>query len=314
MSALIRDVNNGFDDYRQWATDPTPRIGMGLPFFDGPTRGGIAKAECAMILAYSSVGKTSLALNWIVNNPQVPTIFFSLEMSWRLVVARLAAINTGTPTWELEDLVKRWEPETPPQLSATSYKYPDLLGVDSSELGMKDMKQAVLDAGSKLGRPIRLVVIDYMELIGGAGLLGKSEQIDRVAVKIRALAKDTDTSVVVLHQVGKGDGSDGYLPLSLDAGKYGGHHPMDYVIGAYAPRLDRKLGEMERERIKEEMFLQLLKNRSGMASPTGVRHRLSPLNGKLSEWSAIPKYTDLTGYKADMFTTPSRPEPEFDFA
>ena len=308
MSLNIRDVANGFDDYRPWANDPTPRIGMGLEFFDGPTRGGIAKAECAMILAYSSVGKTSLALNWIVNNPQTPTIFFSLEMSWRLVVARLAAINTGTPTWELEDLVKR-HGGNPPQLSATAYRYPHLLGVDSSELGMKDMKQAVLEGSQKLGRQIRLVVIDYMELVGGAGLLGKSEQIDRVAVKIRALAKDTDTSVVVLHQVGKGDGSDGYLPLSLDAGKYGGHHPMDYVIGAYAPRLDRKLGKDERERIKEEMFLQLLKNRSGMAAPTGVRHRLSPFTGKLSEWSATPSYTSLVGYQATL-DTPARPEPE----
>lgn len=304
MSVGLRDVRAGFDDYRAWATDPTPRIGFGLPFFDGPTRGGIAKAECAMILAYSSVGKTSLGLNMIVNNPKIPTLFFSLEMSWRLVVARLAAIATGTPTWELESLLKQGL--YPQQLVDTGVMFPQLYGVDTSELSIKDMKQHVADASMKMGTQVRLILIDYLELIGGAGLLGKSEQVDKAAQKIRALAKDCDCSVVVLHQVGKGDGSDGHKPLSLDSGKYGGHHPMDYVIGAYAPRLNRELDHRARKNIEEELFLQLLKNRSGKAAPEGVRHRLSTVTGRLSEWSThTPTHVAGYGYQPGLDVDPT---------
>ena len=281
----LRSVQNGLTDYQTWATDPTPRIGMGLPFFDQRTNGGLAKAECAMFLAYSSVGKTSLALNMIAMNPRTPTVFFSLEMSWRQVVARLTAITSGIPTWELEQLLKQGT--VPQQMVETGIQFPVLLGDDRSELSMKDMKQGVMDASQKLGQPIRLVVIDYLELIGGAGMLGKAEQVDKAAQKIRALAKDCDTSVVVLHQVAKTDGSGGHEPLSLDSGKFGGHHPMDYVVGAYAPRLDRKLTEQQQKNIEGEIYLQLLKNRSGKAHPAGVRHQLDPVSGRLTPFGQI---------------------------
>ena len=53
-----------------------------------------------MVLAYSSVGKTSIGLNMIARNKRVPTVMFSIEMSWRMVTSRLTAIETGVPTWE----------------------------------------------------------------------------------------------------------------------------------------------------------------------------------------------------------------------
>jgi replicative DNA helicase len=307
VTATLRDVRDGFADYEAWARDPTPRIGFGLPFFDGPTRGGIAKAECAMILAYSSVGKTSIALNVIVNNPHIPTVFFSIEMSWRLVVARLAAINTGTPTWELEAALKGGQ--YPGQLMDTATAYPFLLGNDQSEISIKEMKQYVTDAGRKFGTPVRLVVIDYLELIGGAGMLGKSEQVDKAAQKIRSLAKDCDCAVLVLHQVGKGDGSDGHKSLSLDSGKYGGHHPMDYVIGAYAPRLNRELDERGLAAVEDELYLQLLKNRSGKANPAGVRHHLHTASNRLTLWGATHVGPPLAsrGYPASLLDTPPAP-------
>lgn len=282
----LRNVLHGVEDYRTWATDPTPRIGMGLPFFDDSTNGGLAKAECAMVLAYSSVGKTAIALNAIANNPRTPTIFFSLEMSWRQVVARLTAILSGIPTWGLESMFKTGT-TTPQQLLEVAAAFPVLLGDDRSELSLKEMKAGILDAGSKLGAPVRLVVIDYLELIGGAGMLGKAEQVDRAAQKIRSLAKDCDCSVLVLHQVAKTDGSGGHEPLSLDSGKFGGHHPMDYVIGAYAPRLDRKLTESQQQSVQGEIYLQLLKNRSGKARPAGVRHNLDPETGRLTPYGRV---------------------------
>lgn len=306
----VRDVRQGFEDYIGWATDPTPRIGMGLPFFDGPTRGGIAKSECAMFMAYSSVGKTTLALHMIAENPGIPTYFASLEMSWRQVVAGLGAITTGTPTWELEELAKNQRTEL---LAATAQRYPLLFGNDRSEQTFKTMAEDIQAAGQKAGQPIRLVFIDYLELIGGAGLLGKSEQVDKAAQKVRALAKDTDTSVVVLHQVGKGDGSAGHEPLALDSGKYGGHHPMDYVVGMYAPRLNRKKTQFEREQVGEELWLQLLKNRSGQAEPDGVRHHLSKNTRRISQWGDQfrPATTGVPPHQATLYV-PSRPEPELE--
>jgi hypothetical protein len=253
-----------------------------------------------MVLAYSSAGKTWIGLNAIANNPGIPTLFFSIEMSWRNVVSREVAITTGIPTWELEKILRSGE--TPLPYIETGIRYPFLLGDDRSEITTKDMKQAVMEAGQKLGQPIRLVIIDYLELIGGAGMLGKSEQVDKAAQKIRALAKDCDCSVIVLHQVGKTDGSGGFEPLSLDSGKYGGHQPMDYVIGAYAPRLNPKLTEHQLAEVQDDLYLQLLKNRNGKAHPQGVRHRLDQTTGRITPWGQLT--VQLPGH----LTSPYQPQ------
>lgn len=294
----IANVSQGVESFAAWASDARPRIGVGLPFYDDATRGGLAKAECLMVMAVSSVGKTWVALNAIANNPDVPTLFCSLEMSWRQVVSRLTAITTGVPTWELETELKHGR--RPGQFFDAITKFPLLLGNDSSEMTIKDISSSVRQGSDMLGQPIRLVVIDYLELIGGSGLMGKSEQVDRASQKIRTIAKDNDCSVIVLHQVGKSDGSSGSEPLNLDSGRYGGHAPMDSVLGAYVPRLDRKLSRDERDRVKSDIYLQLLKNRNGQPAPDGVRHTLNPNTGKITGYGhqtpALPGF----GYQASF--------------
>lgn len=281
MSGL-RNLQQGIESFVSWARDSQSRIGIGLPVFDENTRGGLAKAECMMVMAASSAGKTWVALNAIANNPQVPTLFCSLEMSWRQVAARLTAITSGVPTWEMEKEIKA--DRMPGPLYDTVSKFPYLLCNDTSEQSIKDISASIKQGSDMIGKPIRLVVIDYLELIGGAGMLGKAEQVDKAAQKIRGLAKDHDCSVIVLHQVGKGDGSAGAEPLSLESGRYGGHAPFDAVLGLYAPRLNRNLSADDRDLIKSDVWLQLLKSRNGQPHPDGVKHTLNPMTGRITPW------------------------------
>lgn len=292
----LRNVQEGLQDFVTWATDPQPRIGLGLPFFDNFTGGGLAKAECMMAMSYSSVGKTWLGLNAIANNPDVPTLFASIEMSWRQVASRLTAIHTGVPTWDLEAVLRSGG--RPGQLNDTMQRFPLLVGCDASDQSVKSIGQSIETASRRLNQNIRLVIIDYLELISGNGLLGKGEQVDRAAQKVRALCKDFDCSVILLHQVGKGSGTGGFEPLNLDDGKYGGHHPMDAVVGLYAPRLDKRLDPTERRSIRDVLYAQLLKNRNGMAEPDGVKHRLSPQTGKITPYG-VPVAGQ--GFQHDLF-------------
>jgi replicative DNA helicase len=282
MTSGVRTVADGFQEYVSWATDPVPRIPMGLPFFDLHTGGGIARSEICMVMAYSSVGKTSLALNIIRANPHIPTLFFSLEMSWRQVVARLAAMHHGTTTRAIEEETKLNGFNRHAKDTADFYR--GLVCDDSSETSLKDAKASFARATEILGTPPRLVIWDYLELIGGSGLLQKTEAVDRAAQKLRAWTRDLDTSTYVLHQVGKGDEGGGYKPLALDSGRYGGHQPMDMVVGAYAPRLERGLSEQDYERLEPELYLQLLKNRAGSAKPVGKKYRQDPRTMRISPW------------------------------
>jgi len=288
----VRTVADGFAAYSAWANDPVPRIPFGLPFFDGPTGGGIARAESAMIMSYSSVGKTTIGLNIVRNNPLIPTIVFSLEMSWRLMVPRLAAMDYGISTQAMEQEVKASRGFNPYAQGVTD-KYRWLVCDDTSAIDLRQAAESYKRAAEILGTPPRLIIWDYLELIGGSGLMTKTEAVDRAAQRLRDFHKDRDASGIVMHQVGKTSGTGGYEPLSLDSGRYGGHQPMDYVVGAYAPRLNPELTEFEYLQHQPELYLQLLKNRNGSAAPVGVKHRQDPVSMRVTPWTE-PQLT--TGY------------------
>lgn len=285
----VQTLAQGFDSYRQWATDPVPRIGFGMDWFDRPTGGGLARSEVAMIMAFSSVGKTTIALNIIRNNPHIPTLFFSLEMNWRMVAARLAAMELPSTTKTLEHRLKNGDPV--PELTMVQDKYRGFVCDDTPAITLKQASESFDDATREIGTAPRLVIFDYLELIGGGGLMGKSEQVDKASQKARDWARAHDCSVILLHQVGKGEG--GHEPLDLGSGRYGGFAPMDYVCGAYAPRLEKGITDQRFQQVREEIWFQLLKNRSGGADPAGKKYRLDADTMRISKWDSLPSYPEM---------------------
>jgi hypothetical protein len=171
-----------------------------------------------------------------------------------------------------------------PAFQATVDKFRKLVCDDTAGITIKQFDRAFEDATEAIGEPPRLILIDYLELIGGNGMLGKSEQVDKLAQQLRAWTRNHNCSTIVLHQVGKGDGGSGAEPLGLDSGRYGGFQPMDYVVGAYRPSLRRGITPQEHEECREEIVLQLLKNRAGQPFPSGEKHRMDAKTGRLSEW------------------------------
>ncbi len=284
----VQTLAQGFDSYRSWATDPVPRIGMGMDWFDKPTGGGIARSEVCMFMAFSSVGKTTVALNIIRNNPHIPTLFFSLEMNWRMVAARLAAMELPSTTKSLE--ARMQQGDTVPELLSVQDKYRGFVCDDQPAISLKQASESFYDATRELGTAPRLVIFDYLELIGGGGLMGKSEQVDKASQKARDWAREHDCSVILLHQVGKGTG--GHEPLDLGDGRYGGFAPMDYVCGAYAPRLEKGITQQRWEQVREEIWFQLLKSRSGQSDPTGKKYRLDPDTMRITKWDTVTAYPD----------------------
>lgn len=244
-----------------------------------------------MVQAFSSVGKTSLGLNIAFNNPEIPTLFLSLEMNWRMVVSRLAAMQASQSTASLELAVKLGE--KPSVFQEVADKFRLLVCDDTSAITLKQASESFRAATDTMRAEPRLVIIDYLELVGGTGMLQKAEAVDKLAQQLRNWTKDHDCSTVVLHQVGKGVG--GHKPMGLGDGRYGGFAPMDYVVGAYAPRLDPELPQNEQHAVQDQIWLQLLKNRAGAASAAGVKHRLDPVSMRLSEYHAsvwTPSYQE----------------------
>jgi hypothetical protein len=225
-----------------------------------------------MMMAFSSVGKTWVALNAIWRNPSIPVLVFSMEMNARMLAGRLAGMELDTSTRDIEDRLKRGE--TVGELDRIATKFKGLIIDDTPGIKLKDASASFRQAEEKLGMAPRLVVWDYLELLAVNGLNGKAEQVDKIATQLREWTRAHDTRSLVLHQLNAESG--GWQPLKLSSGRYGGYQPMDYVIGAYAPRLDPSLPPDKRMAVQNEIWFQLLKSRAGEDDANGVPYRRTP--------------------------------------
>lgn len=259
----------------EWASGDSPRIRLGFPVIDDKTQGGPAPGELVMVLARSGVGKTSIGCNIARNVRGTPTVFFSLEMASRMLLLRMASINTNTPTYVVEQQL-RYQGRSRP-VDSTVEQFPLLSICDDPAMSIKGMGNYLDAAEEEWGEPAKLVIIDYLELIKAP--LGTGEgvaTVDTVSRKLKDFARERDCVVVVLHQLsmgaskskktpgGKGNEVDhGHLPVGRLDAKFGGDVAADYTLGIYRPALDPALEHNDRVALEDVIKVQFLKSRGG---------------------------------------------------
>lgn len=280
---FFKSFSSVLKEYAVWATSDHPRVGTGFQFFDTRTNGGVASGEVLLLQARSSVGKTTIANNILVNNKHLPSAFMSLEMHGRYIANRIAAISQGTSTKQIEYELKTKQYSS--ALQRTAEEFPKLAIFDKPAMSLKNMGEAINEAENEFQEHIQLVVIDFLELIGGVPSLSAVEKIDQLARKVKDFAREFDTAVLLLTQVGRGEGGAGHEPLSLTAARYGGETSADYVLGAYRPCLRPGITQAEYELEKWQIYFQFLKSRGGSdLHPGGALHMFNPESMRITEW------------------------------
>jgi replicative DNA helicase len=286
------------EDLVRWATSDIPRVPTGYSLIDKPTGGGPAPGELLLFIARTGVGKTWWALNVLNANPQTPAIFFSLEMHSRYLLKRLAGIHTATPTKHIEKalIAQGWSPA----VEKTVEDFPYLHFADAPGIGIPDMMAAAQDYADSTGRAPKLIVVDFMELVQAFGMT-ETESVKKLAKSLKDMAREIDSVVIVLHQVGRGQsvkrqGSDqayvdeGHRPLSKGHAMHGGEASADYMVGAFRPALDPEMSVQERLNRANDFRLQFLKTRGDedIDPLDAVQHHWDQPTGRISEidWRA----------------------------
>jgi replicative DNA helicase len=277
-SGPVRSLAEIYNEHRNWALDPTARIPLGYPFFDERTQGGVARGEVCVFMCYSGVGKTNFGINVVANNPDLPVVFFSLEMQARYVLARLASILTGVPSAWVEAEMRHSGRSQSIEHAVASFPYLTL--VDETAMSLTDMAKVM----ESLDGPQALVVIDYFELIRSAAAgTTASESADGLSRRLKNWTRDHDVATLVLHQtnaggrLGTGRVDFGHLALTRDSDRYRISTAADYVLSAYRPALNPQMPLAEREQRAREFRIQLLKTRaSGGLEEWGVKHDFNP--------------------------------------
>lgn len=241
-------------------SDPVVRLGFGS--LDAEMR-GISPGQVCGIAARTSVGKT-WALNTIEYNctarDDMSIVSLSLEMPGLEWAERALAVHQDVAPEQVEGWARSSELDryTDVFLKRTRNV---LLCEDPCQIGQLG---ALVARGREMtGVPVRLVMIDYLGLLGAPGR-DTYERASAVARGLKQFAKASRVSVVVAMQLSRAAG-DGSIPVTLDMLRDSGalEEAVDFLIGCWRPGRATDQPEEAQLALQDTMRVRLLKNRKG---------------------------------------------------
>ena len=179
---------------------------------------GLQAGEMVIVAARPSMGKTAFAMNVVENvaAKSVPTAVFSLEMSKQQLAQRMMCGRAGLDAQRVRKGMLRNEEYQKLALMVTELaKFPiwvdDTPGLTIMDLRAKARRLA-------LQRGIKLIMIDYMQLMEGSGNgESRQQQITEISRGIKGIARELNVPVICLSQLNRSSESrDGHRPRMSD--------------------------------------------------------------------------------------------------
>lgn len=240
-----------------FAQSDVKRVGTGIQQIDDLIRGP-APGEICMILGRSYSGKSLVGQNIIAAHPTTPSIFFSLEMPSMQALIRLYAMWSDTPAGEVQESIERGEPN--PDIFDIVEAFPKHEIVDTPGMTLHEMSIALDEFETRKGCRPDFVVVDYLELLGGAKASGEGYlATERQSTMLKDWAKEEAMRVFVLHQTNRLEPQ--WKPPTEDSARNAGFTEADFVIGLWRPHKDPRLNYIDKLRYQHTMSVNVLKNR-----------------------------------------------------
>ena len=247
------------DQITQRADDQQAGVPTGFGSLDGKT-GGLQPSDLILLAGRPGLGKTSFALNivWGAALSKKTCAIFSLEMSEMQVVQRLISMTS-----EIDGNRMRRGRLSPAEFVAVSdasdrlQKAP-IYVEESSQLTVTDSlaKSRRLQAE----RGLDLLVIDYLQLIEGAGEYeNRVNEVARISRALKAIARELQVPVLALSQLSRQIETRGTEPMLSDL-RESGALEADADLVMFLWQKDKK------DRDENVVRLKLAKHRNG---PTG---------------------------------------------
>lgn len=167
---------------------------------------GLQPSDLILIAARPSMGKTALVLNiaqYTAFHENLCVAIFSLEMSKEQLVNRLFSLESRVDaqllrTGSLTDT--DWEKliEGAGTIGNSKLIIDDTPGISVSELRSKCRKY-------KLEHDLKLVIIDYLQLMSGSGRMrdNRQQEISDISRSLKALARELNVPVIALSQLSR---------------------------------------------------------------------------------------------------------------
>ena len=261
ISEVVREV---YDNLNRIAEEGErlPGIPTGLIDLDNRIL-GLNKGELVLIASRPGMGKTSIAMNIVMNVAKTsgkPVAVFSLEMSRQQLVSRLLAGEARVDNQKLlrgNLSAEEWRKVV---TAAAAVSATNILIDDNPTLSVADM-----NAQCRRVSGLSLVVVDYLQLMQSAG--GKQNSSDNrqqivadMSRMLKIMAKELEVPVLCLSQLSRANEARAdKRPMLSDLRESGAiEQDADVVIGLYREGYYNR--ECENPNAAEAI---VLKNRKG---------------------------------------------------
>src|SRR5579862_2838258 len=179
---------------------------------------GLQNGEMIIVAARPSMGKTALAMNMVEHvsaNSLVPCAVFSLEMSKQQLAQRMLCSRGQIDAHKLrKGMLQSHEYAHLANVVGELAKAPIWVD-DSSSLTPLELRAKARRL--KLQHDVKLIMLDYMQLMDNPGPENRQQQISEISRSIKAVARDLNIPVIALSQLNRqSEGRDGHRPRMSD--------------------------------------------------------------------------------------------------
>lgn len=184
----------------------TPGLTTTFIEFDIITQ-GFQDSDLIIIAGRPSMGKTAFAFNIaknIANQKKTGVIFFSLEMTrhqllYRLLASEVEITNTRLRSSRIKET--EWHKINNIINKLSQLK---LFIDDTPNLSVGEIKFKIKTLNFESSRQVRLVVIDYLQLLEGVEQNeNRVQEVSKITRALKKLAKDLNIPIIVLSQLSR---------------------------------------------------------------------------------------------------------------
>ena len=235
----INDFHNAetlTDSYIVFAKDiDKKKINLGFPKLDEFIR-GLRVQELLTVISKTGIGKSALALNFLLNfvkKTNELTVLFSLEMSTVGIGERVFQIELDKFCYDIERGFKNKDKAFIESCRKLQYSSLSNFIVVTNRIEIDELPNYIKAIELIKGKKVRLIAVDYIGLMDNR-LFQKDEYLRTTEnmKKLYKYAKILDTAIINLSQTSRADVKGNTNGLSLYSGKSSGEieHSSDFVL------------------------------------------------------------------------------------
>jgi replicative DNA helicase len=182
-----------------------PGIPCGFYDLDAMTS-GFQRSDLIIVAGRPSMGKTAFCLNLAHNiaaSYKLPVAFFSLEMSKEQLTQRLLASEAQIESSYLRTgrlSQTQWEPLS--RAIGILSEMPIYID-DTPNITVTQMRSQSRRLQAEVGTELGLIVIDYLQLMEGAGD-NRVQELSKITRQLKGLARELSVPVIALSQLSRG--------------------------------------------------------------------------------------------------------------